>query len=362
MTMALRTLRTALMAGAVALGLAATAPALAQQVAAPAVPTLSNPIVMPKRASDPLQVPNFRDGLRETVQTLSTYGKGRSRSFIIVIREGLGLLIHSTWEARLQEATAEGQEGARLTPAGRLQRRFIQSIDGVVLDGQFCSDPVTASPGYMDLIAESALVGVVVDHCGTVDAARDAYSAARKAGLLPHVDTGAGPLRRIPGGAPFGENPSPVTSLSQARNILVVDANDAYPTKQDWLQALRKTNHDVLVIDPFHRDREPLTNAEVASLKTKNLGSRRLVLARLHVSEAADTRWYWKRDWTPGEPVWLGDEVNGRPGVHTVQYWHPGWRALVGQAFAGIMDLGFDGVVLEGMEAYEPLEASVEFQ
>lgn len=363
-----RSLRIALAAGI--LGTALLAPALLPPAFLPqaahaqqaGVPSLTAPVVEPKRAEDPRLIPNFRDGLRETVQTLSDYAKGRSRSFIVVVRQGLGLLIHSTWEAKLAALVTEGEEQTRLPAAGTLKRRFVQSIDGVFLDGQFCAKPVTASPGYLDLIAQSAIVGIVVDHCGDAKAARDAYSQARKAGLLPHVDTGSGPLARIPGGAPFGENSDNITSLAQARNVLVVDGNDAYATKQDWLLALRATNHDVLVIDPFHRDREPLTNAEVGDLKTKKLGSRRLVLARLHVAEAADTRWYWKRDWKPGDPPWLGDEDPARPGVHAVQYWHPGWRALIGQAFTGIMQLGFDGVVLEGMEAYQPLEDAVELK
>ncbi|MFA7430901.1 MAG: hypothetical protein WCZ23_12145 [Rhodospirillaceae bacterium] len=355
--MARLTLRTGFLALALMTG---ALPAAAQQ--APPMPSLTSPVIQPKRAQDPLLVPNFRDGLRETVETLSTYGKGRSRSFVIVIRQGLGLLIHSTWEAKLQSLVNEGKEDFRPVAPGTLKRRFVQSIDGVVLDGQFCADPVTASQGYLDLIRESALVGLVVDHCGTPEAASDAYTVARTNGLLPHVDSGTGPLGRIPAGAPFGENSDNVTSLGKARNILVVDQNETYATKQDWLLALRRTNHDVLVLDPFHRNREPLSNAEVAELKTKHLGSRRLVLARLHVSEAVDTHWYWKRDWVPGEPVWLGEELPNRPGVHAVQYWHPAWRALIGQAFSGLMELGFDGVMLEGMEAYEPLEASVELE
>lgn len=353
-----RSLRIALTAVLSGASLAAPA-ALAQQGA---VPSLSAPVIEPKRADDLRLIPNFREGMRETVQTLSDYAKGRSRSFAVVVREGPGLLIHSTWEAKLAALVAEGNEQARLPEAGTLKRRFIQSIDGVMLEGQYCADPVAASPGYLDLIRESAIVGLNVEHCGDAKTARDAYVQARKAGLLPHVDGGKGPLARIPGGAPFGENADNITSLAKARNVLVVDANDAYATKQDWLLALRNTNHDVLVIDPFHRDREPLTNAEVGDLKTKKLGSRRLVLARLHVAEASDTRWYWKRDWKPGEPVWLGDDSPARPGVHQVQYWHPGWRALVGQAFTGIMQLGFDGVVLEGMEAYQPLENAVELK
>lgn len=356
-----RSLRIALAATVAATLLApmAAAPVRAQQVA---VPSLTAPVIEPRRADDPRLVPNFREGMRETVQTLSDYAKGRSRSFAVVVRQGLGLLIHSKWEAQLAALVAEGKEEPRLHPAGTLKRRFIQSIDGVFLDGQYCADPVTASPGYLDLIRQSAVVGIVVDHCGDAKAAREAYTGARKDGLLPHVDAGSGPLARIPSGAPYGENSDNVTSLAKARNILVVDSNDSYATKQDWLLALRDTNHDVLVIDPFHRDREALTNAEVGDLKTKRLGSRRLVLARLHVAEASDTRWYWKRDWKTGEPAWLGDEDPDRPGVYAVQYWHPGWRAVIGQAFTGIMQLGFDGVVLEGMEAYQPLEDAVELK
>lgn len=91
------------------------------------------------------------------------------------------------------------------------------------------------------------------------------------------------------------------------------------------------------------------------------MGARRLVFARLHLSEVRDTRWYWKRDWRPGEPEWLGREDLDVPGRFDVTYWHPGWQALMGEAFLGLLQLGFDGVVLEGMEAYQSHEDRVDF-
>ena len=55
-------------------------------------------------------------------------------------------------------------------------------------------------------------------------------------------------------------------------------------------------------------------------------------------------------------PSWIQARAPGRPGSYVVEFWNPAWKAIIGKYFAGIMDLGFDGVVLDGAEAYRRWE------
>jgi len=100
-----------------------------------------------------------------------------------------------------------------------------------------------------------------------------------------------------------------------------------------------------------------LTKEELHSLKFKQLGARRLVLARLDLGYADDSRFYWQADWSPGTPSWIIGMGPDYPGQYIVEFWNPAWKSIVGNYLAGILDLGFDGVMLDGVEAYRRWEA-----
>jgi len=55
-------------------------------------------------------------------------------------------------------------------------------------------------------------------------------------------------------------------------------------------------------------------------------------------------------------PAWLGPENPDWPGNYTVAYWDPGWQAIIAEGdgcyLAGLISLGFDGVVLAGVGDY----------
>ena len=76
--------------------------------------------------------------------------------------------------------------------------------------------------------------------------------------------------------------------------------------RQTWLEALRKSDYDVIYIDSFYnhrarpKDQTPLTREEVESLKTKPDGGRRQVIAYLSVGSAEQNRWYCQDDW-----IWI---------------------------------------------------------
>ena len=111
-------------------------------------------------------------------------------------------------------------------------------------------------------------------------------------------------LDHVPG-HPSLENAAHVTNLSQAQNFLPMSSSERYGSRDAWVAALAATNYDLLLLDPFWRGSELLTFADVKALKFKQLGSQRLVLGSLPVGRAADTRFYWKKDWQVGNPGWI---------------------------------------------------------
>jgi cysteinyl-tRNA synthetase len=123
--------------------------------------------------------------------------------------------------------------------------------------------------------------------------------------------------------------------------------------------------HDVFVLD-YSRDgtdARALTAKEVAALKTKPDGGRRVVLAYLSIGEAEKYRYYWQPDWETASlaPPWLAPPNKKWRTNFPVRYWDADWQAIV---FAGensylarIVAAGFDGVYLDRVDAFEEFES-----
>lgn len=373
------------------------------------------------------RIPNYRDHMREIVETLSEYAKGRNRDFIIMARGGLELFIKGQREFQLEEMKdPDGIERHRRVPLGTPMRRYVRAVNALIIDDKYCGAPLAEAaakadadakakveakakakaaaeakvkkagvappaddairPAVNSLLAEAEAAQAKVDrekvearrtykdrliatirdqgirlmsfeHCKTPEQVGYAMGTAARDGVLTFASVDPkSEMDRLPKGRPHNENPANVASLAQARNILVMLDSRHYPRREEWLLDLGKGNHDVIIVDGFHKGSEPLTKAEVYDLRFKRIGPRRLVLARIDLGRAHDNRHYWKKEWRVGEPPWLDAPSRRDPGAMVVRYWESDWKKLVGDYFKGLMELGYDGVVLEGLDTYEYFE------
>lgn len=308
----------------------------------------------------PLQeIPNYRAYMREMVEDLAAYAESRDPNFVIVTRPGFDLL---TWSRREYDLAEIKRDPLARIPTdaiaqvGTPMRRYIQSIDAFLLNGQFCAPLRVPGADLQDMLRQG-LKAMTVEHCRTPEQATAALQAAVKMGVVSHIDLDdTADFSRLPSRRPSPENPRNVETMLGARNMLMMLASREYETREEWFAAMAATNYDVLITDAFYKGNRPLSKDEIHRLKFKEMGARRLVLARMSIGYAEDERFYWQRDWRIGEPTWIQALGSERPGQYVVEYWNPAWKAIIGRYFAGIMDLGFDGVVLDGIEAYRRWE------
>lgn len=119
---------------------------------------------------------------------------------------------------------------------------------------------------------------------------------------------------------------------------------------------------DLLVIDPTldGSDDTRLKPADLARLKQKPDGKRRIVLAYLSIGEAESYRPYWDKSWKRDKPDWLLGENPDWKENYAVCFWKPGWQALMcGSPEASldrIIAAGFDGVYLDKCDVFEDLK------
>lgn len=127
--------------------------------------------------------------------------------------------------------------------------------------------------------------------------------------------------------------------------------------------AIAASAADLVVIDhATHQGSDietPFTSDEIAPLKRKPDGSRRLVLAYLSIGEAESYRYYWKSDWqmATNRPSWIGAENQHWPGDFRVDYANPEWQSLIFGTPESYLDriiaAGFDGVYLDRADAFQ---------
>jgi cysteinyl-tRNA synthetase len=135
-----------------------------------------------------------------------------------------------------------------------------------------------------------------------------------------------------------------------------------YQLQNDDTLVVERSPYDLVVID-FQRDPElggPFKPADLARMKKKPDGSRRLIIAYISIGEAEDYRYYWgDRTWADARnrtpliekvnPEWVGN--------YTVKFWEQEWQNLVlndqDSYINRIIDAGFDGVYLDKVDICE---------
>lgn len=121
---------------------------------------------------------------------------------------------------------------------------------------------------------------------------------------------------------------------------------------------------DMLIVDysADGSEAKAFRRTEVVRMQRRPDGTRRLLLAYLSVGEAEDYRSYWQSNWSRHPPAWLDRENPSWPGNYKVHYWDPQWQKIIlgnpGSYLDRIIQAGFDGVMLDIVDAYEYFQPS----
>jgi cysteinyl-tRNA synthetase, unknown class len=124
------------------------------------------------------------------------------------------------------------------------------------------------------------------------------------------------------------------------------------------LDKLNKVDADVFVVDyALEGGTVPMNKEQIARLKVKPDGSRRIVISYMSVGEAEEYRFYWQPGWREKKPAWLGPENCAWPKAHAIRYWRDEWKDISVRKddsyLKRIIDAGFDGIYLDRIDMYE---------
>jgi len=313
----------------------------------------------PPTPFDPLI--DLREEMRKLILSISQFARKHRPNFKIIARGGANLLVKR-----------DDVDETRLSPA----RTYRRSIDGILEEGMFFDNrnpakpPVPARQKHQIRLAEAAresgLVVLAVDYADLNTLAKKVHVMASSRGFLSFAaDRQIDEIFTLPTYPlrPFGENTTSINSLKQLKNFVIIGNSQPFGRQDEFSLRVHGTNFDMVVVDVFH-GRSPLSRQAVETLKYKQLGAKRLVLALMDVGTAASYHFYWKDGWREGSPLWIGPPVRNDPDHYQVEFWRPGWQNLItgdtNSYVYGLIAQGFDGVVIGGLDAYKFFEGGDE--
>ena len=293
---------------------------------------------------------DFKQDMRDYVIGISQTAKAVNPDFAVIPQNGIELV------------TANGEED------GTPNAAYLAAIDGNGQEDLFYgydNDDV-ATPNDVNSylkkflnISKSAVKTILVtDYTSTASKITDSYSKNATAGYVSYAAIQRN-LDVIPPTAPHNVNAANVTSLSQAKNFLYLINPEGFTSKAAFINAVIATNYDAVIMDLFLNN-EQFTAAEVAQLRNKANGGKRLVICYMSIGEAEDYRYYWQNSWANTKPDWIAAENPDWPGNYKVKYWNEEWQGIIykneDSYLSKITAAGFNGVYLDIIDAFEYFE------
>lgn len=310
----------------------------------------------------PRHIPNYRKALRNLFISLATYGKNIHKNFQILIHEGQYLLNKSLWEYDLEsynkirrnkksikDSTFLGfdipeEDDDDNTPS--YINDFINVIDGIAVNNHYCGGNPLDS-----LIHTRELPVFALEKCADEKAMDKAImqSFADKNIIYPFLYTEQA-FKKLHHQLIINETANSISKLKEARNIGFLLDDETYEEPFMVLNEIRNSNYDVIVIHPFFHKKKPYSKEEVDAMKFKKNGGRRLILAQYNISETSEQDYFWKKKWFKKLPDWIVEKSPTNTDSYIVKYWDPEWKIIASRYFKGIVDSGYDGAFITGLE------------
>ncbi len=296
---------------------------------------------------------DFKEEMRNFVIGISAYARINKPDFIIIPQNGIELV------------TRNGEDD------NSIHTEYLSAIDGNGQEDLFYGydkdDKATYANDrtylrvFLDKSKDEGKVILVTDYCSTHSYMDNSYYQNNAAGYISFA-ANERELNNIPDypGLIYGENNNTVTGLSEIKNFLYLINSENYISKTDFINAIRSTNYDLLIMDFFFDDTIEYTPDEINQLREKANGGKRLLISYMSIGEAEVYRYYWEPGWHTGNPSWIDDENPEWEGNYKVRYWEPEWQNIIfgsdGSYLRKIIDAGFDGVYLDIIDAFEYFE------
>ena len=329
-----------------------------------------NPYTKEERILDlstvPNSISNYRAMMRDNMLMLIRYAKEQNPDLKIITHEGQDLLTKSLWEydregynrARKKPKAKDDsflfhtnyreKEPERYTP----EHEYLKLIDAVAINNLYCGK------GKESSVTHNHDLGLIsIEHCpdkDTLDTARISSMIDRRS-LYGFTDINEA-FNNTNDHREINDSAKNIFNVSDAQNILILNDDSRYISKDHLMDELLKTNYDIIIMKPLFASSERFSADDLQKLHFKKNGSKRLLIAEFNVSEASPKEYYWHRDWNIKRPSWMVRKSFTNEDNYITQYWHPEWKQIISRHFKDVLGEGFDGIFFTGVENYRYFE------
>ena len=226
--------------------------------------------------------------------------------------------------------------------------------------------PASFTKEFLSYIQMAQNVGVtpfILDYASTPANVTDFYNKCTEHGFNGYCSYYR-ELCSIPTEPIFQKNDNAIYDFKDIKSYFALlnpnfDENPQFSSKEDYIEKLSKSNADLLILDIFYGD-DVLKTTDVKKLKHKPNGKLRKIIAYCSLGEAEDYRPYWNSEWSVTMPNWIDKENPDWKGNYKVKFWTNEWKKILfgtrDSYIDTIMRLGFDGLFLDVIDAYEYFE------
>ncbi len=297
---------------------------------------------------------NYRQEMKDFVQNINTYSKNIKQDFAIIAQNGVELVSVMDSDKNLPDLN------------------YINSIDGIGIEslnyGYNADNKKTPNPEnkwtqtFLNMLKYNSNVKIMItDYCSTQSKIDNSYTINNKNNFIS-FSADKRELDNIPNypRSIYNENNKNITSIQEAKNFLyLINPDNEYATKQGFINAVKNTNYDYIIMDFFY-DGQEYTATEIKELKQKANGGKRLLICYLSIGEAESYRYYWQPNWSIGNPSFIVKENPNWTSNYVVKYWDKKWQNIIfgndNSYLKKIIDTGFNGAYLDIIDAFEYFE------
>jgi len=245
---------------------------------------------------------NFKQEMRDFVTDISQYAKAKNPNFVVIPQNGHELV---SVNGDTDGSPDVGYNNA-IDACGQ-EDLFYGYDDDDILTGNEDNEYLTS---LLDISKSTGNVILVTDYCYTHSKMDDSYT---KNSAKNYISFAADDrqLSQIPDYplSVYNENSEIISSIHDVQNFLYLINPTNFASKTEFVNAIKATNYDLLIMDFFFGDDdEEFNTAEIEQLKQKANGGTRLIVSYMSIGEAEDYRYYWDESWTVGSPTWLKAE------------------------------------------------------
>ncbi len=289
---------------------------------------------------------NYPGEMRSFVKKISSFGKSKNPDFVIIPQNGVEVLYDAddhVDKAYLDAIDAIGQESLNYGYDGDNRKTPVQERDYLFK--------------FLDVLRNDGKAVLVTDYCWEKSFVDNSYRINSKKGYISFAANKRS-LNSIPSypPKPYNSNNLNIVKVTDAKNFLYIINDSGFASKQSFLEAIKRTDYDLIIMDLFFQGYEPFKKEEITSLKRKSSGGSRLVISYMSIREAEDYRYYWQKNCSKHKPQWLEKENPDWKGNYKVRYWDRDWQKIIVGAndsyLNKILDAGFDGVYLDIIDGY----------